>query len=66
VTFKGPFQPKLFYYSMISHNPGIYTVLKMEMIHYLRQEKLYRLVAGDDNTDENCKVKNHLLSQKFH
>lgn len=35
-------------------------------MHYFCQEKVYRLVTGDDNTDENHKVKNHLLSQKYH
>lgn len=48
----------------LSH--GIYTVLKMEIIFYLGQEKVYQLLAGDDNPDKNYKVKNHLLSQKSH
>lgn len=51
---------------LISHTPDTYIVLKVEMMHYFCQEKVYRLVTGDDNTDENHKVKNHLLSQKYH
>lgn len=51
---------------LVSHNLGIYTMLKMEMILYLCQEKLYQLQAHDDNTDENYKAKNCLLSWKCH
>lgn len=51
---------------LISHNPGTCIVLKVEMIQYFCHEKAYRLLVGDGNTDENHKVKNHLLSQKFH